>query len=81
MTPFVQKLKKHSRTHKLITKFDKLYFSVLYESSPVLASKYIYWRITGKILNLKNPKDFNEKLQWLETVLAESIDFKMYRQI
>jgi len=66
MNPLRQALKKHALTHNLFTKVDKLYFSFLYEGSPVLASKYIYRRITGKILNLKNPKDFNEKLQWLK---------------
>jgi TupA-like ATPgrasp len=43
-----------------------LYFLILYANSPVLASIYIYHHSTGKILNLKNPKDFNEKLQWLK---------------
>ena len=27
---------------------------------------YYYWRTFGKILNLKNPQTFNEKLQWLK---------------
>lgn len=28
--------------------------------------RLIYWQITGKKLNLKNPKRFNEKLQWIK---------------
>lgn len=34
--------------------------------SPRLGAKYIYKVRTGKKLNLKNPKLFNEKIQWLK---------------
>ncbi|MDD5447733.1 MAG: ATP-grasp fold amidoligase family protein [Actinomycetota bacterium] len=34
--------------------------------SPVIASKYLYRSIMGRKLDLKNPQDFNEKLQWLK---------------
>lgn len=34
--------------------------------SPVLSLKYNYLIITRKKLNLKNPKDFNEKIQWIK---------------
>lgn len=34
--------------------------------SPTLATKYFYNRSAGKPLNLKNPRDFREKLQWLK---------------
>ena len=34
--------------------------------SPVLATKYIYKRATGKSIDLNNPKSFNEKVQWLK---------------
>jgi TupA-like ATPgrasp len=66
MSTFKQILKKNILTHYLISRIDKWYFAVLYANSPVLASRYIYRRCTGKVLNLKNPKDFNEKLQWLK---------------
>lgn len=33
---------------------------------PVWYAKYLYKKSTGKKLNLKNPKDFNEKIQWLK---------------
>lgn len=47
-------------------KANKMYFAVLYSVSPILASKYLYRKATGKKLNLKEPQDFNEKLQWLK---------------
>lgn len=40
--------------------------SILVRLSPVLASKILFRLKTGKILNLENPRDFNEKLQWLK---------------
>jgi len=61
-----QILKKNALTRDLVKNIHKWYFSVLYIGSPVLASKYIYQHHLGKNLNLKNPKDFNEKLQWLK---------------
>lgn len=63
---FKQTLKNNIVTSEIIKLIHKWYFSILYLSSPVLASKYIYRRNTGKILNLKSPKDFNQKLQWLK---------------
>ena len=65
MSTFKQILKKNILTHYLILRIDRWYFAFLYANSPVLASRYIYRRYTGKVLNLKKPKDFNEKLQWL----------------
>lgn len=41
-------------------------FKSLYKRSPVIASKYLYKKNTKKTLNLENPSDFNEKLQWLK---------------
>lgn len=40
--------------------------SFITKFSPVIATKYIYRRATGEKLNLKNPKNFNEKIQWLK---------------
>lgn len=34
--------------------------------SPIWASKVFYWVAFGERLDLKNPKTFNEKLQWLK---------------
>lgn len=34
--------------------------------SPGYATKILHFRTTGKWIDLKNPKDFNEKLQWLK---------------
>ena len=39
--------------------FFSKYFKVLF-------SKYIYYRFTGKYLNLKNPKSISEKIMWLK---------------
>jgi hypothetical protein len=66
MSELRQILKKNILTRDLVKFAHKWYFSVLYVGSPVLASKYIYHHNLGKILNLKYPKDFNEKLQWLK---------------
>ena len=33
---------------------------------PANYAKYAYKKITGRKLNLKDPKDFNEKIQWLK---------------
>lgn len=34
--------------------------------NPILASKYLFKSVMGYELNLKNPKTFNEKIQWLK---------------
>lgn len=39
---------------------------VFYNISPVLASKVLFLFSMKKRLNLKNPKTFNEKIQWLK---------------
>lgn len=36
------------------------------KASPVLATKLLHLKTTGRWINLKEPKDFNEKLQWLK---------------
>lgn len=35
-------------------------------ASKTLATKVLYWIVTGRRLNLSNPEDFHEKLQWLK---------------
>lgn len=54
---FVNKIKKIA--YKSFVKY-------LCKYSPFYASKFLYWRTTKRRLNLANPKDFNEKLQWLK---------------
>lgn len=44
----------------------RLFFQFLNNFSPVLATKLLHFKRTGKWINLKNPIDFNEKLQWLK---------------
>ena len=58
--------KENNLIRKIYTKSDKIFFLILAKYFPVIASKYKYKRMTGKKLNLKNPQDFNEKLQWLK---------------
>lgn len=48
--------------------------------------QYLYKKRTGKVLNLKNPKTFNEKLQWLKlydrnplyTIMVDKYEVKKY---
>lgn len=47
----------------------KIWFRVskiTYKMSPVFASKLLFFFAMKKRLNLKNPKTFNEKIQWLK---------------
>ena len=44
----------------------KKIITFLYKFFPILTSKYQYKKRTGKNLNLKQPQNFNEKLQWLK---------------
>lgn len=47
---------------------EKIYFKIsnyFYKISPKLKVKMDYRLATGKKLNLEEPRDFNEKLQWL----------------
>lgn len=57
--------------HKVI--YPEIIFSYRYKSnrmriekSPVDFISFIYKRHTGNVLNLENPKSFNERLQWLK---------------
>jgi len=47
-------------------KASHYFVKALIKTSPILATKYLHKRTTRKKLNLKNPVDFNEKLQWLK---------------
>lgn len=42
------------------------YLAFLIKISPFLASKYLYKKKTDRKLNLKYPKNFNEKIHWLK---------------
>lgn len=48
-------------------------FVLLIKISPVLASKVIYYKTFKRMLNLKSPKTFNEKLMWLKIYEDDSI--------
>jgi hypothetical protein len=41
--------------------------------SPVLATKLMHFRVTGKLLNLNNPVRFDDKLQWLKLYWNDSL--------
>lgn len=41
-------------------------FQLINKASPALATKLLHFKTTGKWINLENPRDFNEKLQWLK---------------
>ncbi len=63
-----------------------LYYKILGIMPKALAHKILYYRIMKKKLNLKNPKNINEKIQWLivykygkkEADLADKILVKDY---
>jgi len=61
-----KQLKKNDFIRSTYYKANKKFVAFLVKNTPVLVSKYFYRRDTGKKLNLKNPQDFNEKLQWLK---------------
>jgi hypothetical protein len=61
-----QRLLQNSRIRDVVLQMDKWYFTILCAISPVLSSKHLYHRIIGKKLDLRHPRDFNEKLQWLK---------------
>ena len=55
---------------------DSLYrssFAFLAKRTPVLASKIKYYVTFGKRMDLKNPKQFNEKLMWLKLYEEDSL--------
>lgn len=58
-------IKKVLKKPRLIIKIlgDKKWFNFLPDKFYL---KLVYWGETGKLLNLKNPKTYNEKLQWLK---------------
>ncbi|WP_027097179.1 ATP-grasp fold amidoligase family protein [Clostridium paraputrificum] len=61
-----KKLKNNKNILKLYTNYKKTMCILLTHFSPVIATKYVYKYNTGKKLDLRNPKTFNEKIQWLK---------------
>lgn len=49
-----------------IRKLWRIFILSINKLSPVFATKILHYRITGQWVNLKNPRDFNEKLQWIK---------------
>lgn len=60
----------------IIKKALRTGFATVAKTSPVIASKLIYYKTFKKRLNLKNPKTFNEKLMWLKLNEDDSLKAK-----
>ncbi len=48
------------------SKLALLFRKLLTIISPVLNTKFIYYRKFGKRINLKHPENLNEKVMWLK---------------
>ena len=59
-------LKENDVLRSACSQAKQMGFDTLLYILPVLASKYRYRKVTGQKLDLKNPRNFNEKLQWLK---------------
>lgn len=59
-------LKSNKLFVKLFERINRRYIAFLSTNNPRKATEYLYRTTMGKSLNLDNPKDFNEKLQWLK---------------
>ena len=79
------------RIIKALTSPSFACLAILHKLSPLIKSdelylKIVYWLSMGKRLNLKNPKTFNEKLQWLKlynrkpeyTIMVDKVKAKEY---
>ena len=79
------------RILKALTSPSFACLAILHKLSPLIKSddlylKMVYWLSMGKKLNLKDPKTFNEKLQWLKlynrkpeyTVMVDKVKAKEY---
>ncbi|MGD6802078.1 ATP-grasp fold amidoligase family protein [Rossellomorea aquimaris] len=59
-------LKRNSVFSAVHGNFRVIFRSMLLNLSPTIATKYYYKKSLGKNLNLTNPTEFNEKIQWLK---------------
>lgn len=66
MVSFIKRLYQQKHLRLFVTGCYRLIKTVLLWVSPVLGSKFIYRVSLGDKLNLRNPKTFNEKIQWLK---------------
>ena len=57
---------KKLKENKLLNSTVRKVVCILSEINPVFATKILYFACMGQKLNLKNPKTFNEKLQYLK---------------
>lgn len=54
------------RKNSSLRNVQTIFIALLVKLSPYAATKHLYKKNTGKRLNLRNPSDFNEKIQWLK---------------
>lgn len=57
---------KNKRVRRIVKIVWRRITPIIYNISPVFSSKILFRISTGKKLNLKDPKTFNEKLMWLK---------------
>ena len=60
------RIKEAIKNTSWINKITRSIIRWLAKKNPVLATRMLYYLSSGKKLDLKNPKTFNEKLQWLK---------------
>lgn len=69
----IKKIKQNKIVLKIYVNYKKYMSVLLTYFAPVTATKYVYKYYTGKNLNIKNPRTFNEKLQWLKLFGNQSL--------
>jgi hypothetical protein len=57
---------KKSLSQKIKFSFERMVQIQLTKISPVLNTRWVYWRKMGKMINLDNPQTFSEKVNWLK---------------
>lgn len=60
------KLKNNYYISTCYVRLFKLLVKLLVLISPTLATRFLYRNVFGEKINLKNPQNFNEKIQWLK---------------
>lgn len=65
MKKIKEKVKRIRIVYDTYNRLDQIFRSLLYDISPSLLVKYIYFRIRRNKLNLDNPRNFEEKLIWM----------------
>ncbi|MGL4972660.1 MAG: ATP-grasp fold amidoligase family protein, partial [Culicoidibacterales bacterium] len=72
---------------KIKHNYSLLICKIMCEINPVQRSQYLYEKTFGKKIDLKNPKGFNEKIQWIKlnkidgTIIRAADKYEMHRYI